>query len=207
MNKNLLQNSSNNIWFYKLLLKLPNIPQHLIDNARKKITGEPNFQSSNHKLIDWKAVQQVKLNINGVEKFSVTSKAWHVDNELVDWVKENIVSDGLDHVRINCNQPYDNNDVCGAHTDHNRNYSLLYVLEQGGDNVVTAFYKEKDKPLLHEHGYRVTDYSKLEYIEGIVIPKNCWCLLNVKVLHGINNIVNDRINIQIGLENLSGLKI
>ena len=135
------------------------------------------------------------------------SLAWHVDEELKRWAYENITDTDVVHVRISAIKADDDHDTCGAHVDRAREYALLYVTEDGGPDNKTMFYQEQGQPIIREKAARCNDHDKLIELDGISIPPRTWCLLNVRVMHGVRNLNSRRVSIQVGLDSLHGLKL
>jgi hypothetical protein len=78
------------------------------------------------------------------------------------------------------------------HCDVNRTFSLNYVIEPGGENVTTTFYKEaREDPDLEVIQFKHPD--ELTLLNSYVCPKNGWTMLNVQQYHGVDNIENNRI--------------
>lgn len=93
----------------------------------------------------------------------------------------------------------------GAHLDSSRNYVLMYILDLGGDSVLTSFYKEDNKPfyrmrLVDSDPLTINNYSQLTEIDSACFPSHTWVLLNGRILHGVSNIETTRIAFQIGVE-------
>ena len=194
-------------WFYKLLPQIPKIPIELVNLAHQSISGEQNYQHSpERQQIDWQYMKSLKIKVDGQEKKHLPALAWQVDEQLTEWVHKNITDIDVAHVRISVMEPDDENDTCGAHRDRARDYALLYVTEDGGDETMTEFYQEESFPVIREKGYRTYDNDKLIKLDTIHIPLNTWCLLDVRVLHGVRYMKNRRVSIQVGLDSLEGLQ-
>ena len=92
-----------------------------------------------------------------------------------------------------------------VHSDVLRLWALIYVIDTGGDNVVTTWYQEKGKPLNRprlnpdktpgvekqtDTGF--VDYNNLISLDNIKVKKNQWVLINVQILHDVDNITGTR---------------
>lgn len=78
------------------------------------------------------------------------------------------------------------------HCDVNRTFSLNYVIEPGGENVTTSFYKEsREDPDLSVIQFKHP--SELTLDKTYVCPKNGWTMLDVQRYHGVDNIETNRI--------------
>jgi hypothetical protein len=130
------------------------------------------------------------------------------DQEFIDWIKKNIV-DSWTECGLSITYANNASSVHGAHTDHTRDYVLLYVLDSGGDDVSVTWYQEHGYPLYRsEHlGRGICDYSTLDLIERIRVPEHTWAVYNVKILHGVENITQNRITLQLGLTDQDFQKI
>jgi hypothetical protein len=98
----------------------------------------------------------------------------------------------------------------GPHCDLRRRYVLNYIIDCGGENVRTQWWKEKGYPLerLHESGpegksYWVKDYADLELIDDVVFSPGIWILLNPKILHSVENITGYRSFLTVSLPDMS----
>jgi NAD(P)-dependent dehydrogenase (short-subunit alcohol dehydrogenase family) len=107
--------------------------------------------------------------------------------------------------RVSVSNSTPEKDTNGAHCDLSRNYTLLYLLDSGGEDHQTVFYQEQDKPIQRSNGERCPDHSRLTIIDSIKVPLRKWVLLNATILHGVINIPKPRISIQVGLNSVVGL--
>lgn len=92
--------------------------------------------------------------------------------------------------------------LLAPHTDQTRRFAILYTFEAGGPDVRTAFYQEDGFTLERELRIFGTDYSVLKEVDAIQIPLRTWVVMNTNVLHSVENLVGDRIQIQFGLNAL-----
>jgi hypothetical protein len=190
-------------WYYKILDHLPAVPQELIDKAYNSIDTQLDSMPSGH----WNKISTIKILVDGVEKTNAPMLAYSLNNEMQSWVHENITDRDITNVRISVSNSDETKDTNGAHCDLSRDYALIYLLENGGPNHKTVFYKERDKLLWRNKGERCDDYSLLEEIDSIAIPLKTWVLLTTTVLHGVVNIPKQRVAIQVGLTNCKSLGI
>ena len=85
------------------------------------------------------------------------------------------------------------------HCDRERLISMNYLLESGGDDVLTCFYKEPRKNpdlTLAENGLK----ENLELDFKICLPINKWHSYSVQYYHGVENIISNRLIFSIKLE-------
>ena len=81
-------------------------------------------------------------------------------------------------------------------------WRLFYLIERGGEDAVTNFWLEKDKPLEREPLVTVDSYDDLMLIEQVKFPLNTWVLFNSRIIHSVENLESRRVSIQISLKNL-----
>lgn len=96
----------------------------------------------------------------------------------------------------------------GPHCDLRRRYALNYILDCGGDNVRTVWYKEKGFPIerLHDSGPEGksywADYPNVEVIDDVVLGPGIWVLLNTRILHSVENITGYRCFLTVSLPDM-----
>jgi hypothetical protein len=86
------------------------------------------------------------------------------NNEINEWCKKNICDDMYYAFQII------KTDI-GIHTDNQTKIKFLYVLETGGDNVITEWYSEDNT-----------------VVDSVVIQPNKWCVIKVDYPHAVKNI-------------------
>lgn len=91
-----------------------------------------------------------------------------------------------------------------VHSDIIRKYALNYILDVGGEDIATSWYKEINKPLVRSKtkaGIQAdtgsVDYSNLETLESVVFKPNIWYLLRTDILHDVSHISGVRKSITI----------
>jgi hypothetical protein len=194
-------------WFYKVL-DLPPVPEQLETAALALLPDLTDEIKSYGHLADVRKAQGFNSKSNHM---SITRKiikdgkqishapnlAADLDQDAVRWAKANIAEDFL-HIQLSWTPK--NRRESGAHSDATRNYTLIYLLDPGGDNVITTFYKEKDQPLHRPNKTFVDYYSLLDKVASVRIKPRTWTVLNSTILHGVENIERPRYAIQIGLD-------
>jgi hypothetical protein len=194
--------------FYKIFDDFPHVPEEFISRAYDKIGGELSTLPQDKPIkYHWDTIKQEILTVDGVEKVNASNMGYNLDDEIVDWVHKNIINKDITNIRISISNSTPEKDTNGAHCDLSRNYTLIYLLDNGGEDHETLFYQEQDKPLVRNNGERCPDHSKLKIVERIKIPLRTWIVLNARILHGVINIPNPRISIQVGLNSVSGLNL
>lgn len=117
-----------------------------------------------------------------------------ITEEFEQWVCENI-TDEFNDIGVCVSEP--GLDHSGPHRDQSRNYTLLYLLQSGGDNATTKFWKTRE-PELELHNY-YSSYDELELLDQISAPLETWCILDSKAIHSVENISEGRVSIQVSL--------
>jgi hypothetical protein len=116
------------------------------------------------------------------------------------WVRENIVDDFIES-GLRVSEPV--SDTHGAHTDPLRKWKLYYLLERGGEEATTCFYREKGQPVirdLDDGSVVCNNMDELEVIDQVQWPMQQWILLNTMILHGVKNIQGYRYNFTVSIK-------
>jgi hypothetical protein len=116
------------------------------------------------------------------------------------WIRENLVDDFIE-TGLRVSEPV--SDTHGAHTDPLRKWKLYYLLERGGNDAVTCFYKEKDQPVvrdLDDNMVVCNNMDELEVIDRVQWPMNQWVLLNTMIIHGVEGIQGYRYNFTVSIK-------
>ena len=141
----------NTSFFIKKISSFPKIPRDIYEKI--------NFDVS---LYQNKSVGGTNLNYVWSDDF----------NESVNkWCQQNII-DGLYYAFQVATHDMP------LHKDKNSTVKLIYVLDTGGENVLTSFYNEQQL-LLH----------------SLKLEKNCWYLLKTDVWHDVKGIISPRFSI------------
>jgi hypothetical protein len=194
-------------WFYKFL-DYPHIPDELVEQSLSQLYSKELFQMpQNDMQINWNHARTVEIHTDGVVKKNAPTISWDLQGDIVNWFKTNI-SEKFANLRVSTTEPDGfNKDTQAAHRDLSRNYTLMYIIDCGGDAVRTAWYVENGKPVIRERGERCDDHRKLELLAEVIIPERTWCLVNATILHAVHNFVRPRRAIQAGFFDLDGLTI
>lgn len=190
----------NSLLTYKLFSNLPKIPLNLEDEAldllEKKLKEDKFFSHSSEDSI---RRSQRTMIIDGAQYNSTRSQRLPLSEKFINWFSINIAKNFVNH-GITITQSYA--PVHGAHTDHTRLYTLLYLLKSGGENVATSFYQEEGEPVVRKTKLNlyVSDYERLSKIDTVIIPERTWCILNVDILHDVKFLTSNRIAFQIGFD-------
>ena len=192
--------------------QIPHPPQKFIDLAKQMIQSfkdgemtehdEPgNAHVYNSGYADREYIR------NGVLMKNRRQHVFSIGQEFEQWAKDHIHPFPYE-AGVSISVPPDRT-FQGPHCDLRRRYVLNYILDTGGENVRTQWWKEKGYPLerLHEVGpegksYWVKDYNDLELIDDVVFSPGIWVLLNPKILHSVENITGYRAFLTISLPDM-----
>lgn len=165
------------------LPSLPRVPEELINFSRDLDVG----------YIKSKPGRMLKR--DGQEFVEGFNSRQHISPDLDAWLRTNIISDWA-HVGYHRFSP----PCMGAHLDRSRFFALNYIIETGGPDVATVFYKSKNHQLDCSYDdSRVDDYDQLTVDDVYYCKPKNWYLLNVRnLIHSVENIQSMRASIQIG---------
>ena len=113
--------------------------------------------------------------------------------EAVTWINQYIASD-YSNLGFNCHGP----GTAIPHTDRTRNWTLMWLVDTGGDDVETVFWQEQGHPVVREPDCYPASYDNLIELYRTVIAPGQWVLLNSHVLHSIENMTSVRKSLQVG---------
>ena len=82
------------------------------------------------------------------------------------------------------------------HIDVGRTEAYNYLIDTGGENVTTAFYKKEDFYITENHRTQFIG-KNIQIVEEICIPVSTWHWLDVSMPHTVKNISRQRIAISI----------
>ena len=121
---------------------------------------------------------------------------WALQPKLKSWLAENISQD----VAIAGYQVI-SQDV-NAHFDR-RHWAINYVIDTGGSNVVTAFFKDRKSPMQVDEIYRLDQNEQLDLLFDRCVEPGRWHILNTHVLHSVKGIETERSAITVGLNTVN----
>jgi hypothetical protein len=185
-------------------LDLPPLPQSIIDQAYLSLEKKEKigfYNTSLHELPGHKEYRNrvVKFK-DGTDIESVESYRYWISDEFDDWVKTHAQQDPRG-CGINI---FSGGALVAPHVDASRFYNIQYILETGGDNVETVWYREKGKDVLRPDlkgnfnlKDTIDDYSRVEEIDRVQFPVGKWVCLNVGILHAVENMQGPRVAIHL----------
>ena len=129
--------------------------------------------------------------------------AWYerypVNENIYTWINKNIASDYTDIGMAFHGTP---NSISTAlpHTDQTRNWLLMWLLDEGGTEVDTVHWQEKNQPIIRTSDLKAPlSYDNLIEIGRARFKRGEWILLNTHVIHSLEGITaGPRISLQIG---------
>lgn len=88
---------------------------------------------------------------------------------------------------------------CPPHCDSVRMSAINYVVQSGGSNVVTKFYKQiRKEPLFFDS--ENSKYNEVEPYCETMIPEHKWHCFNPHIYHSVENVENSRILLSVFLD-------
>lgn len=122
-----------------------------------------------------------------------------LDQQVSDWIHKNLSNQYID---CGLSVTFGPSGLLAPHTDALRHFAVLYTFETGGADVRTIFYQEDNYPI--ERPLRVFghNYSKLNEVHTVQFPSRTWIIMNAHVLHSVENLVSDRVQIQLSLNSV-----
>jgi hypothetical protein len=178
-------------WCYQFV-DLPQIPQEFINQSLQAITAN----HLNEERWWWPQTASEVDSVDNKLKQNVSFLQYKLPNNVIEWFNENVIISGCNAIHISKTTDGDHK---GAHTDKTRDYVLMYLIELGGEKPYTVWYQEKNQPVIREKKARVHDYNLLTEIERVHIPQYKWCILNSRIIHGVDSLTYNRVGFQIGL--------
>ena len=168
-------------------LDLPTIPKHLmpdLDTLYKSI--DPTFHNKFRTMTRGDEI----IEQSGYARFDLDN-----NDELKTWVDTNITDQ---YSNIGLSYMYDG-PINLPHTDFTeRDATLIYLFDLGGDNVETKFWKLKGQDMLQPRCMQPASYNDMELLDTIVLKSHCWNLLNARVIHSVENKTRARVSLQLG---------
>ena len=144
---------------YMIYKDYPSIPEYLLSEVHQSLVGEDIFTSM--------------LPVRTFGNYIATPK-------LQEWFRDTIIPIiGVDDI-VNVQTIISGIPI---HKDRNRNLALNYVIDTGGTDVITSFYKDQDNQSGHT----------LDPVEEYKIIPHIWHELRTDVFHGVSGLTSKRI--------------
>lgn len=133
----------------------------------------------------------------------IIPNAWYerypVGEKVSDWINKNIASDYTDigmslHGAPGCVS------TALPHTDKTRNWTLMWILDEGGPEVDTVHWQEKNQPVIRSSDLPTPpSYDNLVEISRKRFKRGEWILLSAHVIHSLEGVsAGPRVALQIG---------
>lgn len=194
-------------WFYKVL-DIPAIPAELEQSLwqlfaspsleQHRFTHEHYYNNTRPELAHKPGPGEAVGIRNGKTFANCRGARYGVNQQMVNWVNENITKDYVDTGIYVING--DVADTVLPHTDQTRNFSLLYLLEPGGDSTHTDFWQETGEGIHREMKTFSGDYSRNNLLLSVQWPLRTWILLNTNILHSVEELSRKRLQYQVSLD-------
>ena len=183
---------------YFKILDLPQPPQWLLDTIDR--SSRPEYDKFNPDA------EHGHMGIVGVEDWKDQSYKWikpmhsnknarHLfEPRATEWLLENISSN------FNTNNSgwmfFDEEQL--PHTDLTREWTILYNVDSGGNDVELSFWQEPGQPVHRTTGHQTWDSTDgLILLEAINGPFDCWYLMHTDCIHAVKKMSGVRLNLQL----------
>ena len=184
------------------LIDAPAPPDWLIEHAYQVLNaGSPTQATMNNWGSEYTARSLIK---DGENYSNAFNHSCFLNEQSLGWIRDNIGISAKD-VRITFTTP--GLERCGPHIDRTREFTLMFLLEPGGPDHCTVFYREPGHELIRPKGYHVDDYQSVDEIFKVQQIVNQWNLVNATVLHSVENITQGRRSIQVSFDDVGGLSL
>jgi len=185
-------------------LDLPDPPQSIIDAAYAALEDrvEKNRVNALKQLPGYSEYQYRTITAKDGSTFTTAgTHRYAIGTEFEDWVREYFQQDPK-----GCGiSIFDNvGPALAPHVDASRNFTIQYLLDLGGDNVDTVWYKEKGQDIVRPDlrsnfnpSATIDSYDRVEEIDRVRLPLHKWGCLHANILHSVENVKGPRLAIQI----------
>lgn len=186
---------------YFKILDLPAPPQWLLDTIDR--SKRPNYSAFNpdadqghmgiNEVSDWKGqhyqwIKPMHSNRNARHLFEQRATEWLLENISANFNTDNSGWMFFDEEQL-------------PHTDLTREWTILYNVDSGGDEVELSFWQESGHPVHRTTGHQTWDSTDgLILLESIKGPFNCWYLMHTVCIHAVTNMSDVRLNLQLSYD-------
>ena len=187
--------------YFKILKDLPPPPQWLLDTIDP--TDRPDYSAFNvtadqgHLALeaqsDWtnqsyKWLKPMVSNRNSRHLFEPEANEWTLKNICGNFNTKNSGWMYFDEEQL-------------PHTDLTREWTILYNIDTGGDDVELSFWQEPGYPIHRTTGHQTWDNCDgLTLLETINGPFNCWYVMHTTCIHSVKNMSATRLNLQLSFD-------
>lgn len=185
---------------YKIIDHLPALPEDLIQQCLDR--AQLSYNNTMPEGAD--TIKPGLLNARTVSKSgqnfpSIRVPRFPINDIVEEWVSKNI-SDRWINIGLATSMPNPQSSIHAAHTDGSRRYNLLYLIDSFNPDQHTMFYQEPEQALVREPNTLIKNLDTLETIASVTIQPRTWTYLNVRVLHGVENIKGHRTALHIDFD-------
>jgi hypothetical protein len=180
---------------------LPHPPQHFIDRAIQFANEGSEGKRKNMNTAYYPGGVETHVDRSVTLEGETYSSRYQVGYELGEdfdqWVRKNIVSD---FVNATVRRSEGKSPLHGAHIDNSRRWAIWYMLERGGEDSRTRFYKLPGHPTEWPLEHRVfNNMDELVEFDSVKWPVNQWFVINTSIIHAITDVTGARTSLQIGV--------
>lgn len=186
-----------------LKLDLPSPPQWLLNRIWHCVTHRDLDLTSTNKTSLSSGYSARSVKKDGTAYASRFQKRYVLGADAELWISEITESQAnLPTVAINEGSTI----YHGPHVDAGRSYALTYMIEPGGSNVKTSWWKKAKQPTIIDQigdNVRFTcDYDHdLHLINQIQLKSGEWYLYNTRIIHSVEDCESTRISLQMNVDN------
>ena len=176
----------------------------MIDDCLKRLTDSDSVTQAERMGWDSSVTKRI-VTKDGFQYDYAFNRSIDMGDIYKEWAIKNVSPDAFDFRVVTTPKGAP---IKGPHVDHTRNYTLIYLLESGGQDHETCFYKDiaEDSPIMPPGTFR-DDLSQVQKVAGIQVPLRSWTLLNAHVLHGVENIPLGRMALQVSIDQVEHLQL
>ncbi len=183
---------------------LPDPPEHFIERAIKIADEGSEGKRENINTAYYPGGVQTHVDrsvtLEGQTYSSRYQVGYEIGEDFDQWVRENIVED---FVNATVRRSEGKSPLHGAHIDNSRRWAIWYMIERGGEDSRTRFYKLPGHPTEWPLEHRVfNNMDELVEFDCVKWPMRQWFVINTSVIHAITNVTDKRTSIQIGVMDL-----
>ena len=179
-------------WTYIALKDLPPPPRNLLEQIDLLLTPEVNNTGylQTEPLTNW----------NGYSGPAALNVRILFNDDYIEWLKKHVTAD-FENASLNyVTGPPPQIKTTAPHRDFTRDYVLIYNVDTGGDDVKLQFWRETGHKIVREPGAACGRRADLELLDTVSGPPNCWYLTNATILHSTDNMVRQRVNLQVSFK-------
>lgn len=177
-------------FIHKELDFLPQIPQHFVDRAIRKLEEEdkkPDVGYRNQELSKGVWFRPIEIDGKIVKGRSNILFPWD-DAEFEQWVRENITVN-FKNIMLGINFPGEEaSQTQPPHTDLHRAWNMLYLIETSSEDQTTCFWQENGQPLIRPLATYKNDFNNLNKVAEAKFKKFTWNAFSTCILHSVHNV-------------------